>query len=69
MTKSMLGVPKLLQYLTDCEEVLGSKWNQTWHKAESLQMCGAANTIIGVWNLYSLPVACQKPEQFLYKLS
>ena len=24
------------------------KWDQTWHKAESLQICGAVNTIIHV---------------------
>ena len=30
---------------------LESKWNRIWRKAESLQICGAANTIIHMWNL------------------
>ena len=48
---------------------LGLKWNQTWHKADSLQICGAANTIIRMRNLDSLPTACQKTEPLPYKLS
>ena len=38
---------------------LGLKWNQTWHKDESIQIGGAANTIIRMRNLDSLPTACQ----------
>ena len=30
---------------------LGPKWNQTWHKAESIQIEGAADTIIRMRNL------------------
>ena len=30
---------------------LGSKWNPTWHKAESIQFRGAVNTIIRMRNL------------------
>ena len=48
---------------------LGSKWNQISHKAESLQICGAANTIILRRNLDSLPTACQMTEPLPYKLS
>ena len=48
---------------------LGPKWNQTWHKAESIQIGGAANTIIRMRNLDSLPTACQKTEPLPYKLS
>ena len=39
------------------------------HKAESIQIGGAANTIIRMRNLDSLPTACQKTESFPYKLS
>ena len=59
------GLPKLVQHL----KYLGSKWNQTTHKAESLQICGAANTIIRMRNLDSLPAACQKTGPPPYKLS
>ena len=47
-------------------------WNQSrirQHKAESIQIGGAANTIIRMWNLDSLPTACQKTELLPYKLS
>ena len=44
------------------------KWNQAWHKAESLQSCGAANTIVCMQNLDSLPTACEKIEPLTYKL-
>ena len=70
----MPGLPKLVQHLADYVwKYLGSKWNQTFfpkaifftcthHKAESLQIRGAANTIIRMRNLDSLPTACRKPE-------
>ena len=48
---------------------LGPKWTQTWHKAESIQIDDAANTIIRMQNLDSLPMACQKTEPLPYKLS
>ena len=50
----------------------GSIWgrlNQTWHKAEGIQIGGAASTIIRKQNLDSLPTACQKTEPLPYKLS
>ena len=37
---------------------LETKWNQTWHKAESLQICDAATSIIRMWKLDSLPTIC-----------
>ena len=69
MVKSMLGLPKLVQHLTDYVEVFGIEAeSQTWHKAESLQICGAANTIIRMRNLDRLLTACQMIEPLLYKL-
>ena len=65
----MPGLPKLVQHLSDYVEVLGSKWNQTWHKAKSIQVCDADNTIIRMLNWDSLPTACQKTEPFPYKMS
>ena len=47
---------------------LGSKWNQASHKAESLQSCGAANTIVCMRNVDSLSTVCQKTEPLPYKL-
>ena len=52
MMKSMPGLPKLVQHLADYVE----------HKGESLQTCGAVNTIIRMWNLDSLLTAFQKTE-------
>ena len=44
----------------------GSIWdrNQTRHKAERIQIGGAANTITSMRNLDSLPTACQRLNQF-----
>ena len=49
----------------------GSIWDRSGikHKAEIIQICGAANTIICMQNLDSLPTACQKTEPLLYNLS
>ena len=66
--KLMPGLQKLVQHLADYVEVFGIEWNMTWRKAESLQICGPANTIIRMWNLDSLPTACQKTEPLPYKL-
>ena len=65
----MLELPKLVQHLAGYVEVFGTKWNQTWHKAESIWIGSAANTIIRMRNLDSLPTACQKTEPLPYKLS
>ena len=43
---------------------LGSNWDQTSNKAESLQIHDAANTIIRMRNLDSLPTTCQRPNHF-----
>ena len=42
----------------------GIKWNQTWHKAENVQICVAANTIACMRNSYSLLTACQKTKPY-----
>ena len=62
MMKSMLGLPKQVQHLAGYVEVFGTE-------AESIQIGGAANTIIRMQNLDSLPTACQKTEPLPYKLS
>ena len=50
-------------------EVIGIEVESTWHKAESLQIRGAAITIIRMQNLDSLPTAWQKTGLLPYKLS
>ena len=50
----------------------GSVWDRSGirrHIAESIQIRGAANTIIRMRNLDSLPTACQRSEPLLCKLS
>ena len=50
----------------------GNIWDRSGirrHKAESIYIGSAANTIICVRNLDSLPTACQKTEPLPYKLS
>ena len=54
--KSMPGLLKLVQHLANYVEAFG-KWNETWYKAEMPQIRGAANTIIRLRNLDSLPMA------------
>ena len=44
------------------------KCNQASHKAESLQSCGAANTIVCMQNVDSLPTARQKTKPLPYCL-
>ena len=66
MMKSMLGLPKLVRHLAGYVKVFGT---EVEHKAESIQISGAANTIIRMRNLDSLPTACQKTEPLPYKLS
>ena len=47
---------------------LGSKWNQAWHKAESLQSCGAANTYMHVRPGQCTNAVCQTTSPFPLKL-
>ena len=50
----------------------GSIWDRSGirrHKAENIMITGAANTIVCMRNLDSLPMACQKTEPPPYKLS
>ena len=67
--KSVLGLSKLVQHLDGYVEVLGtevdSDLTQSWKYTDR----GAANTIIRMRNLDSLPMACQKTELLPYKLS
>ena len=53
-------------------QLSGSVWDrsgiQAWHKAESLQGCGADNIIVCMRNVDSLPTARQKTEPLPYKL-
>ena len=68
MMKSMLGLTKLAAF----GPLRGSIWDRSTirrHKAERIQIGGAANTIIRMRNLNSLPTTCQKTEPLLYKLS
>ena len=65
MMKSMLDLPKQVQHLARYVEVFGTGGI----KAESIQIGGAANTIIRMGNLDSLPTVCQKTEPLPYKLS
>ena len=64
--KSMPGLPKLL---TDYVEVFRIKLESALTQAESLQILGAANTIISLWNLDSLPTACFKTKLLPYEQS
>ena len=50
----------------------GSVWDRNGIRLDtklSLQRCGAANTIVCMRNVDSLPTAHQKTESFPYKLS
>ena len=67
MMKSMLGLPKLVQHLAGYVEVFETEVEPT--QSWSIQIVGAANTIIRMRNLNSLPTACQKTEPLPYKLS
>ena len=59
----MPGLPEPVQHLADYVEAFGIEMGSDLHKAESLQICGAVNTIIRMWNsLDNLPKACQKTE-------
>ena len=57
--KSMLGLRKVVQHLANYVEVFGieveSDLTQSWKYT-------AANTIVRMQNLDSLPTACQKTE-------
>ena len=66
----MPGLPKLVQHLTDYVVVFWIKVESDLTKAESLQSCGTANTVVHVCmrNVDSLPTARQKTEQLPYKL-
>ena len=68
--KSMPGLPKLVQHLAEYVEVFGieveSDLTQSWKSTDPWY---AANAIIRMRNLDSLPTACQKTEPLPYKLS
>ena len=51
MMRSMLGLPKLVQHLAGYVKVFGTEVESDLHKAESIQIGGAANTIICMRNL------------------
>ena len=65
MMKSMPGLPKLLQHLVDYMVVFRIEVKSG---LTSLQSCGAANNIVCMRNVDSLPTACQKTEPLPYKL-
>ena len=65
--KSMPGLPKLVQNLAYYVEMFGIQMESDSTQTESLQICGAANTIIRMWD--SLPTACHKTEPLSYNLS
>ena len=50
-------------------DVFGTEVELDFSLDESIQFCGAANTIIRMRNLNSLRTACQKTEPIPYKLS
>ena len=69
MMKSMPGLPKLVQHFGRLRRSIWDRSGIRRHKAESIQICNAANTVIRMRNLDSLPTACQKTEPLPYKLS
>ena len=68
MMKSMPELQKLVQHLADYVEVFRIEVESDDTKL-SLQIRGAANTIIRMQNVDSLPTACQKTEPLPYNLS
>ena len=65
--KSILELPKLVQHLAGYVEVFGTEVESDL--TQSWKIGSAANTIIRMRNLDSLPTACQKTEPLPYKLS
>ena len=57
MLKSMPGLPKLVQHSADYVVVFGIEVESGLTQAENLQSCGAANTIVCMRNVDSLPMA------------
>ena len=64
MMKSMPGLPKLVQHLADYVVVFGIEV-----ESDLTQSCGAANTIVCMRNVDSLPTAWEKTEPLQYKLA
>ena len=68
MVKSIPGLPKQVQHLADYVVVFGIEVESGLTQSWSLQSCGAANTIVCMRNVDSLPTARQKTEPLPYKL-